>query len=133
MANFMRKTPKKQVIPKTKSGKVVFHSKIYYQKPEIEGSVYGFSGLANNTPFEKYLANSYKLIGFKGFSDHHSFTQNELGNLIKAAKGATLVCTEKDWIKIKDLSGSENLRHITITNKIEGKQDFLTWIKQELS
>jgi tetraacyldisaccharide 4'-kinase len=113
--------------------KVVFHSKISYQKPEIQGPVYGFSGLANNTPFENHLANSYALMGFKDFSDHHSFTQNELGNLIKAAKGATLVCTEKDWIKIKDLSDSENVRHITIANKIEGKQDFLIWIKQQLS
>ncbi len=113
--------------------KVVFHSKISYQKPEIEGPVYGFSGLANNTPFEKHLANSYDLIGFKGFSDHHSFTQSELGNLFKVAKGATVVCTEKDWIKIKDLSGSENARHVTIAYKIEGKQDILIWIKQQLS
>ena len=113
--------------------KVVFHSKISYQKPEIEGPVYGFSGLANNTPFEKHLANSYDLIGFKDFSDHHSFTQSELGNLFKVAKGATVVCTEKDWIKIKDLSGSENARHVTIAYKIEGKQDILIWIKQQLS
>tara|TARA_B110000967_G_scaffold105304_1_gene108016 strand:+ start:11580 stop:12518 length:939 start_codon:yes stop_codon:yes gene_type:complete len=113
--------------------KVIFHSKISYQKPEIEGPVYGFSGLANNTPFEKHLANSYDLIGFKDFSDHHSFTQSELGNLFKVAKGATVVCTEKDWIKIKDLSGSENARHVTIAYKIEGKQDILIWIKQQLS
>ncbi|MFT6176132.1 MAG: tetraacyldisaccharide 4'-kinase [Bacteroidia bacterium] len=113
--------------------KVIFHSKISYQKPEIEGPVYGFSGLAHNTPFEKHLAHSYDLMGFNGFSDHHRFTQNELGNLIKAAKGATLACTEKDWIKVKELAGSENVRHITIANKIEGKQDFLIWIKQQLS
>jgi len=113
--------------------KVIFHSKISYQKPEIEGPVYGFSGLAHNTPFEKHLAHSYDLMGFNGFSDHHRFTQKELGNLIKAAKGATLACTEKDWIKVKELAGSENVRHITIANKIEGKQDFLIWIKQQLS
>lgn len=110
-----------------------FYSTIRYQNPEIEGPVFGFSGLANNSLFAKHLAKSYNLQGFKGFRDHYTYTADDIHNLMSQAKGAILVCTEKDWMKVKQLRGSEQIRHVCITNKIEGDTDFMSWLKHEIN
>lgn len=112
--------------------KPVFYSKIVYQNPKIEGSVYGFSGLADDTLFKNHLSKTYDLQGFKSFGDHHNFTQDDMDELIKKAGGAKLVCTEKDWTKIKYLKGTESVNYVSITNTIEGQQDFIGWLKTRL-
>ena len=92
-----------------------------------------FSGLAKNDVFAKHLASQYDLWGFKGYKDHYSFTQRDLDDLKKLAKGATLVCTEKDWMKVKQLNGYERIHHISISNKIEGDIDFISWLKAKIN
>ncbi|MBT8326772.1 MAG: tetraacyldisaccharide 4'-kinase [Bacteroidia bacterium] len=109
-----------------------FYSKILYTKPVVQGEVFGFSGLANNTLFQEYLSQNYNLIGFKGFRDHYSFKLTDIESLIKDAKGAQLICTEKDFIKIKNLAGSEEILFITIENEIEGNEDFMMWLKDKI-
>ena len=111
----------------------IFHSTIKYSNTDFEGPIFGFSGLARNETFAKHLASRYDLKGFKGYRDHHTFTQKELDELKTQAKDATLVCTEKDWMKIKQLNGSEQVKHISITTTIEGKTDFLTWLKEKIN
>jgi tetraacyldisaccharide 4'-kinase len=110
-----------------------FYSQIEYQQAPILGNVFGFSALANNFIFESHLKKSYTLIGFQKYSDHYSFTQKDIDLLLKKANGATLVCTEKDWIKVKELKGSEQIKHITIANVIEGKTDFIPWLKSKIN
>ena len=51
----------------------------------------------------------YRLAAFRGFADHHAFTPADLRALeeLRQEKGAAwLVCTEKDFCKIKDLLAS---------------------------
>ena len=111
----------------------IFHSTIKYSIEGFEGPIFGFSGLAKNEIFAKHLASRYDLKGFEGYRDHHTFTQKDLDKLKTQAKDATLVCTEKDWIKIKQLDGSEQVKHISITTEIEGKTDFTTWLKAKIN
>lgn len=111
----------------------IFYSTITYTDTKITGPIFGFSGLAKNELFATHLASTYNLKGFKGYKDHHSFTQNDLKELKKQANGATLVCTEKDWMKVKQLRGSEQTRHICITNEIEGIMDFMSWLKSKIT
>ena len=111
----------------------VFYSSIEYSATEIAGPIFGFSGLAKNEIFAKHLASKYDVKGFKGYKDHYSFTQKDLEELKKIANGATLVCTEKDWMKIKQLRGSEQIQHVSITNKIEGDIDFMSWLKAKIN
>lgn len=111
----------------------IFYSTIKYTEVEINGPIFGFSGLAKNEIFTKHLSYHYDLKGFKGYKDHHLFTQKDLEDLKKQADGAILVCTEKDWMKVKQLRGSEQIRHVCITNKIEGDTDFMSWLKHEIN
>ena len=72
---------------------------------DLKGSsITGFSALGDNLRFENDLK-KYNLIQFHEFKDHHVFTENEirsLNNLRIKHKADYLVCTEKDFIKIKD-------------------------------
>lgn len=67
--------------------------------------LFGFSALGDNTRFRNELS-SFNLAGFQGFPDHHGFTETELKRLDERreeSKAAYLVCTEKDFIKIKNI------------------------------
>ena len=44
--------------------KPIFHSKIVYQNPIIEGNIVGFSGLADNGVFQNHLKKMYHLVDF---------------------------------------------------------------------
>lgn len=120
-------------IPLEWNHKVIFYSKIVYQDVKIEGPIYGFSGLANNAPFRDYLNQQYNLTGFTEYPDHYTFTQMDVNKLISKAGTSQLVCTEKDWIKIRQFNNSQSIKHITIANTIEGDQDFIFWLKGKLS
>jgi tetraacyldisaccharide 4'-kinase len=113
--------------------KPVFYSKIVYQNEGFEEPIYGFSALADNRIFEKHLSENYSLLGFQGFSDHYHFTQADIDLILKKANGATLVCTEKDWMKVKDLEKPENTKYISITNEITGTINFNSWIQNKIS
>lgn len=93
--------------------------------------IYGFSGLAVNSGFENHLKESYNLVGFSGYRDHYAYTQNDIDDIRKAAKGARIVCTEKDWIKIKDLKNTQDITPIRV--RISNEHDLINWIKAKLN
>jgi tetraacyldisaccharide-1-P 4'-kinase/lauroyl/myristoyl acyltransferase len=71
---------------------------------ELEGQrVFAFAGLADNGQFFAALA-GLDVAGTRGFPDHHRYTADDLAALRRAANGATLVTTEKDWVKLQDPS-----------------------------
>lgn len=112
--------------------KPTFYSSISYATLDINEPVYGFSGLADNTLFARYLGKTYDVQGFSGFQDHHDFTQSDLDNLLQKSANAQLVCTEKDWVKIQSLQGSERVKHIPITIDVSGEVDFISWLKKRI-
>jgi tetraacyldisaccharide 4'-kinase len=111
----------------------VFHSQITYQKREINGPVLGFSALADNSIFKNHLAETFDLVGFKEYRDHHQFTNKDVSDLLKNAPNATLVCTEKDWVKIQALGHSTQIKHIPIATEVLENDKFLIWLKKQLS
>jgi tetraacyldisaccharide-1-P 4'-kinase/lauroyl/myristoyl acyltransferase len=64
-------------------------------------SVFAFAGLADNAQFFASLEGLH-VTGTRSFPDHHRYTREELDALKRDARGATLVTTEKDWVKIND-------------------------------
>ena len=99
---------------------------------EIKSPVYGFSALAENSLFENKLKQSLQLTGFTGFRDHHSYSQNDIDSLRKKANGIPLVCTEKDWIKIKDLEQVDGI--LVVQSKlVPQNSDLMDWIKSQLN
>jgi len=66
--------------------------------------VVAFAGLAHPDDFLDMVKSlGAHVIHFRAFSDHHSFTQGEIGELAswkKASEGDFLLTTEKDWVRI---------------------------------
>jgi tetraacyldisaccharide 4'-kinase len=66
-------------------------------------SVFGFSALGDNLRFKHDLS-IFPLKEFKGYNDHHAYTEADIHwlNRQRIQKNADyLVCTEKDFMKIK--------------------------------
>lgn len=95
----------------TKEETPIFFSTLRYHQPkdlfthesvEIEQSVFAFAGIAQPQSFEHYGKEKFGLKGFRAFPDHHAFLEKELVELVESAKGAPLLCTEKDAMRLKD-------------------------------
>jgi tetraacyldisaccharide 4'-kinase len=82
--------------------------------------IIAFSALGDNERFKKDMGHYY-LEAFRGFSDHHAFSMNDMQTLenLRREKGAAwMVCSEKDFCKInKFLNAAIPL--IYIRNRIE--------------
>lgn len=62
-----------------------------------------FAGLGRPEKFRKTLEQvGANLIAFHAFGDHHAYKSSDIEPLIRAAdeKGADLITTEKDWVRI---------------------------------
>ncbi len=68
-----------------------------------DAALLGFSALGDNTRFKEDLS-AFRLVGYEGYRDHYAYTEADLQRLnrLRIQKNAHyLVCTEKDFIKIK--------------------------------
>lgn len=101
----------------------VFFSRICYCSPEAvfpEGDtryIYSKSavmvtGIADDTPFARFLSDTYKIIKRISFPDHHSFSSSDIKMLEKVAAEhptAVFITTEKDSQRLREckkISGS---------------------------
>jgi tetraacyldisaccharide 4'-kinase len=67
--------------------------------------VHAFAGIANPQGFFESLRRvGYTVERTHAFPDHHAFTEQELTKLIDANPGALFVCTEKDGVKLREMS-----------------------------
>jgi tetraacyldisaccharide 4'-kinase len=65
--------------------------------------VFAFSGLADNAQFFASLGEAgLDVAGTRSFPDHHRYTPADLASIRRDARGATIVTTEKDAVKIDD-------------------------------
>ena len=68
-------------------------------------AVQAFAGIANPQGFFESLKRvGYTVEGEHAFRDHHPFTEGEVTKLIDAHPGALFVCTEKDGVKLREMS-----------------------------
>lgn len=83
--------------------------------------VLAFSAIGRPESFYSQLEQlGCKIIERKEYRDHHRFSNNELENLLKEAKikNLSLICTEKDAIKIKpEIAERMNLKILRIKTK----------------
>jgi tetraacyldisaccharide 4'-kinase len=86
------------------------HENFYNKKGKIinikDSPLIGFSALGDNSRFKESLS-TFNLIGFRGYKDHFSYTQNiidDLNTLRTDKKADYLVCTEKDFVKLINLN-----------------------------
>lgn len=62
------------------------------------------SGLANADSLEGYVQRAFLMQDHRRFADHHAYTRADLDQLLRGLKpGASLLTTEKDWVKLDEL------------------------------
>lgn len=92
-------------------------------------NLYAFSAIGRPESFYEQLKQSgYTIVCKKEFRDHHRFSEKELDDLVKEAKqkNLSLVCTEKDAIKIKaDFADKMDLNILRIRTLPKDSDSFL--------
>ena len=73
-----------------------------------------------------------KIVAKRVFPDHYQYNDQDIKNLIKLAdeKGAKLLTTEKDWVRLPDWA-KKNILFSKLDTKIE--DDFFVWLKERLN
>lgn len=114
-------------------GKYYFENNHFFdskgQSVDIQTSLHrliGFSALGDNSRFERNLQ-KFNLVDYYPFPDHYGYTTRDLNNLENARikrNADYLVCTEKDFIKIKTLNISQ-IPLIYIKNSIKFNIDLI--------
>ena len=73
-----------------------------------------FSGIAKDTPLQKYLSDNYSIVKHFRFSDHHKYKAwdiRKIDNAVKENPTAVVATTEKDCQRLNDFNKiPENLR-----------------------
>ncbi len=68
-------------------------------------SVIAFAGIANPQGFFTSLEETgFEVVRRYEFADHHAFSEHEVARLVEEHPGALFVCTEKDGVKIREMS-----------------------------
>lgn len=89
--------------------------------------LFAFCGLANPDSFRQTLRGcGLQLAGFRAFPDHHPFSAADLAALRVAAGGATLIASEKDYVKLLPLGLPFPLWVLCVELEMEnGFEDFV--------
>lgn len=84
------------------AGKPVFQGEIKGDHAQLAGQkVFAFAGIGRPEKFKKSLQDSgVSLSGFKGFVDHHPYSDRDMKELLRLAGNALLVTTEKDFVRL---------------------------------
>ena len=92
--------------------------------------VVAFAGIGYpNKFFENIPA---KIVLTRAFPDHYQYTDNDIKDLIKVAddKGAKLLTTEKDWVRLPDWA-KKTIAFSKLDTQIES--NFYDWIKERIN
>ena len=113
--------------------------KIFYINYKFENikefekrKVISFAGIGNpNNFFDSLRKNNVNVLEEISFPDHYNYTNKDLENLIKKAKGidAILLTTEKDYVRIAK-NYNENIKYLKAKITIDNKEKFIEEIKR---
>lgn len=90
--------------------------------------LYAFAGIGYPKKFFNSLKN---VVGKKAFADHYQYTDEDLKKLIDNAerKGAKLITTEKDWMRIP-VELRDEIKYANLDMGIEN--NFWNWLEEKL-
>ena len=121
------RTPRKNfTIP---AGIPVFYANNQTISPYDEGTpIIAFSGIGYPKKFFNCLSG---VVATRAFPDHYQYTNDDIKKLLELAdkKGAKLVTTEKDWVRLPENVRGE-IKYARLDTKIEG--DFWDWLKEKI-
>jgi tetraacyldisaccharide 4'-kinase len=117
-------------------GKLIFPNMDRDEEPGfLRGKrVAAFAGIARPELFQETLKGvGAEVVYFKGFKDHHPFTQSEIKDLATRVESADcLVTTEKDWVRIGPMAGSvPELGYVTVEFELSDREAFFEMVKEK--
>jgi len=74
------------------------------ERPNQKEPIVTIAGIAKSKGFFQQILKSFPNAEFKKFSDHYPFSQKDLNKIMPDEKKLSLVTTEKDWVRIKELN-----------------------------
>ncbi len=84
--------------------------------------IYSFAGIANPSHFRGLMSSlGADILKFRSFKDHYSYKQKDIDVIEKEAKGNSIITTEKDFVKLRELEIPENLYALRIEFTIDSK------------
>ncbi len=108
----------------------VFYAKNKTTSPyRSDEKLFAFAGIGYP---KKFFASLQNVIGCRAFPDHYQYTDQDIEWLIKRAsrKGAKLVTTEKDWMRLPEYARAQ-IKFAGLETKIDNA--FFIWLKGRLN
>lgn len=115
----------------------VFHALVEADEAALppKEKIVAFAGLGRPEKFYNFLLDlGYDIAGWHPFADHHPYSDADLDMLEAEAmdKGAILVTTEKDYMRLKGHAKAPHIRHIPIRTVIAQEADLTGFLKDKL-
>lgn len=98
--------------------------------------VLAFAGIGDPQRFFRTLRNSgVDVAAEKAFADHHPYTSSEIDALAAQAKrdGLTLVTTEKDFVKLRNMPGAAGIVPFAVTLTFEDRAALQAFVIERLN
>lgn len=80
-----------------------------------------FSGIANDTPLEQWLSESYKIVDHFEFPDHHFFSDRDMARIDDAARytpTSVVITTEKDAQRMRDSLSEDKISSLKVSDDL---------------
>lgn len=110
---------------------------------ELPGrDVLAFCGIGNPQSFVELLKSlGANVVGQRFYDDHHHYTKSDVVSLAKQRQGRKagdwLVTTQKDWVKLKEVSGASDMEELywlkIETSLEEGGRELLIMVDKVLA
>ena len=80
---------------------------------------------------KKFFNSLHNVVATRAFSDHYQYTDDDIKKLLELAnrKGAKLITTEKDWVRLP-ASVRDEIKYAQLDTKID--DNFWDWLKEKI-
>jgi tetraacyldisaccharide 4'-kinase len=91
------------------------------------------TGIANSQPLKEYLKKNNVNFDHFDYPDHYNYSRKDVNKILATSKNNIILTTKKDYYKLSQFK-IDNLLYIDIKVEfLDGKQEFLSTIKEALN
>lgn len=91
------------------------------------------TGIANSQPLKEYLKKNNVNFDHFDYPDHYNYSRKDVNKILATTKNNIILTTKKDYYKLSQFK-IDNLLYIDIKVEfLDGKQEFLSTIKERLN
>lgn len=111
---------------------ILFGLKEVSFKSMINSKLTLVTGIANSQPLKEYLKKNNIIFNHFEYPDHYNYSRKDVNKILFNSKNNMILTTKKDYYKLNQFK-IDNLFYIDIEVKFfDGKQGFLSTIKERL-